>query len=53
MPLVDSVALALLPKTEGAISRSTCCFEESRKVGWDDLSLFYDAFKEGAFELVS
>lgn len=29
-PLVDSVALALLPNTDGAIERSSCCFEVTK-----------------------
>lgn len=27
VPLVNSVALALLPSIDGAIPRSSCCFE--------------------------
>ena len=29
-PLVESVAIALLPSTDGAIYRSSCCFEVTK-----------------------
>lgn len=51
-PLVDSVALARLPSTDGAISRSSCCFEVTKsRMHWCRCFTTYDAWRQDASNL--
>lgn len=51
VPLVNSVALALLPSIDGAIPRSSCCFEITKSRDALDFHYFTktDASRPGAF----
>lgn len=53
VPLVVSAALALLPSIDGAISRSSCCFEGTKSRDALDCRCFtkQDASRQGASKI--